>query len=112
MEKRSPEMSAKYISAMEEGRVADFLAREPVYSFTHWLVIENEFSYDNISKVHHLIVPKRKTALEIDLTEEERNELIRIKERLSSEYDIFWENSSKGRSVKDHYHIHLLVSRD
>lgn len=108
MSKRSPETAAIYAAALAAGRKADFVNREPIQEFIHWKIVHNEFPYDAIAKTCHMLVPKRKVALEMQLEEEERDELLLIKRRIADKYDMYMESPDHGRSVKDHFHLHLI----
>lgn len=82
---------------------------EPLKLFKHWKVIVNKFPYDRIAGTHHMVVPIQHCT-EVDLNQEQRNELIEIKNHeLNDEYDFFMEPTHKGRSIPGHFHIHLVV---
>lgn len=77
--------------------------------FKYWRVIANDFPYDAVATTHDLLVPKRKFAEIVEATKEEKEELDNlIKEYLCETYDMYLVNFNKGRTVQDHYHIHLL----
>lgn len=82
-----------------------------VKEFNHWVIIENEFPYDAIASVSHMIITKREIALDWQLlSKEEKEELNEIKETyLKQKYDVFWENFPSVQTVPQHFHIHLIV---
>lgn len=77
--------------------------------FNHWRIIENGFPYDVAFSRHHLLVPKRASvAQRWDLNDEERKEFeVILKDYIYQEYDLWFENCPKRRSVGGYYHIHL-----
>lgn len=112
---RSDEMRERYEAArkLREGDPACPLCDNPALKeFTHWKVMENNFPYDKVAKVHHMLLPRRH-ATEIELTAEEDRELIEIKESyVNAGYDFIFEASNKNKSVPKHFHVHLIVVRD
>lgn len=110
MHKRKPESEKSYQDALKNGRKANLETRAalPGKDFKHWKVVENEFPYDGIAKRHHMLVPKRKVAIDLQLTPDELDEMFLIKRILGKEYDAYTENPMHGRSVKEHYHVHLI----
>lgn len=78
--------------------------------FVHWKILKNIFPYDRIAVEHDLLIPKRHFCEESEMTNEEKEELVRIKTKIlpkNKKYDMIWENFSHMRSVA-HYHVHLL----
>jgi hypothetical protein len=58
-----------------------------------------------------MIVPLRHTK-ERGLNAEELDELLQIKEEvLNSEYDYLIEAALKNRSIPEHFHLHLVISK-
>jgi len=85
------------------------LHKAPVLkSFKYWNIINNDFPYDNIAEVHHLLVPKRHVDEEGDLESDEYIELLSIKKNLGTDYDSIIENLPSVRSIQGHYHLHLI----
>ena len=82
--------------------------------YTHWVVIENRYPYDKVFAVHHMLVPKRPFPFVREATDEERAEYYQIKKELDqdSEYQSIIENFSNSRSVRKHFHAHLVVWLD
>ncbi len=82
-----------------------------IKEFEHWVIIENEFPYDAIATVHHMIATKREVAFDWRLlTKEEEKEIEFLKETyLNQNYDVVWENLPKGQTIPGYFHLHLLV---
>lgn len=115
---RSDEMMTKYMSDMREleekgTRASPFLDWKSrlIKEFESWVIIENKYPYDAIAITSHLICTKREVAFKWELlTEEERDELERIKkDYLGLHYNVIWENLPKGQTVPGHFHLNLLV---
>jgi diadenosine tetraphosphate (Ap4A) HIT family hydrolase len=84
------------------------LADEPsITEWEHWRLIDNRFPYAVALRKHHLLLPKRVVADRLDLTEDERTELVWLLRQLSDDYDFVMENFPKRRSILSHYHLHL-----
>lgn len=84
--------------------------RTVVKKYNHWIMIENDFPYDKLAKVHRLLLSKRHIGKEKDLTMEEVSELIHIKNYLLEKDDYeFMENNIRRKSIQGHFHIHLLI---
>jgi diadenosine tetraphosphate (Ap4A) HIT family hydrolase len=76
--------------------------------FKYWRIVKNPFPYDLIAKDHVMIMPKRHV-MEDDLTEEEKEEYRYLeKNYIYQNYNFIMECSEKKRSIKDHYHLHLI----
>ena len=84
----------------------------PLKDFGFWILIEDNYPWDNIAKVHHLLFPKRVFCFEKDMNEEERENLNKIISDNCGEYELIVRKLDllgiTNRSVKWHYHIHLL----
>lgn len=105
-------MDARYKAVMKE-RGEDFpcplCASVPLKEFTHWKLLENDFPYDRVTVVHHMLLPKRHVS-EPELTEEEREEYASLKRGYIAEhYEMLFEGTPKQRSVPEHFHIHVTV---
>lgn len=77
----------------------------------HWALIENEFPYTAVFKVHHLLIPKRIVDKD-NLTDEESEELMLILDKMNEEYDCLLVNYEKKQSIRNHFHVHLLIYKD
>ncbi len=82
-----------------------------IKEFEHWVIIPNEFPYDAIATVNHMIATKREVPFDWRLlTPEEEKEIEYLKETyLNENYDVVWENLPKGQTIPGHFHLHLLV---
>ncbi len=115
---RSDKMMTKYIEVMRE-REAKGIKYNPFLSedeliikeFKHWVILENEFPYDAIAAVSHMLATKRDIPLDWkSLNTEEMEEFNEIQDTyLSEHYDALWENLPKGQTIPRHFHLHLLV---
>lgn len=87
-----------------------FCSSPAVRDFRLWKLIENEFPYDAVAEKHYLLAPKRHFASVDDMNQYERHELQEIRDQLESEkeFDCILENLARGRTVPDHYHLHLI----
>lgn len=84
---------------------------ELIKEFNLWVIIINQFPYDAVASVSHMIITKREVGFDWDLlTKEEREEYELIKKTyLAEHYDAIWENLPKGATVAHHFHLHLIV---
>ena len=86
--------------------------RESIHKFKYSKIIQNNFPYDKIAKIHHMIVPFRHVT-ENELTGDELVEFNEIKQKyLYPEYEYLIESSMKKKSIPEHFHLHLIVSKD
>ena len=77
--------------------------------FTHWKIINNEFPYDKIASVHHMLLPKRHTKGN-DLSVVELNELTTLKgSYLNEHYYMIAEAMPKRKTLPSHHHLHLFT---
>jgi len=84
-----------------------------IKEFEHWKIIENEYPYDAVAKVSHMLVPKRHVHAHVFLNTIERNELecdVTV-EIIGDDYDAMQWNTPKAQTHPSHYHIHLLTFR-
>lgn len=102
---RKPETEAAYKLSRETGDLSPLYSEEHIREFQYWRIVNNRFPYDKIYQTHHLLIPKRKFALESDMWLRERDELTRLKQTLP--YDQVLENTMHNRSICDLYHLHL-----
>lgn len=109
MSLRTVETDQAYQNA-RRSRTTKPLELEPTLKiFNHWRIIDNRFPYDVAFSTHHLLVPKRTSvAQRWDLNDEERKEFEAIlRDYIYQEYDLWFENCPKRRSVGGYYHIHI-----
>lgn len=112
---RTKEGREKYEQAIAEGALANgckLCEKESLKEFKHWRIMVNDFPYDLIAKAHNMIVPKRHVD-EKGLLEEERRELEDIKNSyIHDEYAFMIEATHRKKSIPDHFHLHLIVSKN
>src|SRR5690349_1325706 len=111
MSARTPETEKRYFEhlARTPDGVCPLCADDALETFTYWKIMKNDFPYDAIASVHHLLVPIRHVG-EQELTQEERAELHSITyDVLPFEYGYLRENLGKTRTIPQHFHLHLLT---
>lgn len=82
-------------------------------TFEHWVIVPNDYPYDAIATVSHLLFTRRAVAFDWTLLNNaELAELEELRTRyLNEHYDLIWENLPKGQTVPGHFHLHLLTLR-
>ncbi len=84
--------------------------KEPVKQFEHWKIVTNDFPYDRLASVHHMIVPLRHIQ-EKEFNQAEKDEIAALKETyLNTEYEYIIEATRKKKSIPGHFHYHLIVA--
>jgi hypothetical protein len=79
--------------------------------FTHFRIVNNNFPYDKIAAVHHMIVP-RVHLEEKDLTLEMYQELVYLKETyINDNYSHIIEALPKNKSIPNHFHLHVIEAK-
>lgn len=115
---RTKETMDKYMAFSEERRIKGDITNpflnwqhSLVKEFTNWVVVTNDFPYDAIANINHMIATKREVPFDWKLlNEEEKNEFEAIRDTYIKEnYDVIWENLPRGITVPGHFHLHLLV---
>lgn len=110
--KETTEKYEEYRRSRPPGDLCALCAKNPLQEFGRWKIIENDFPYDLITGVHHMLVPVRHTKEE-GLDNDESVELLDIKNRfLDSKYDFIAEATAKNKSIPSHFHLHLIVAKD
>jgi diadenosine tetraphosphate (Ap4A) HIT family hydrolase len=85
------------------------LESEVIEPFKHWVIVDNAYPYDMAFETCHLLLPRREVAKRSDLTLAEFEELQDILEHYVEQlYDTVMENTSRRRSILNHYHLHLM----
>lgn len=111
---RTQEMKKRYQEHRRDDRdngQCALCSKLPLQDFTHWKLVDNAFPYDVIAQRHHMIIPKRHVTEE-NLTQAELDEFARIKrELIHPSYDYIIEASTRGKSIPDHHHLHLIVGK-
>lgn len=111
---RDPETDLRYQTHKALGESDEMLAdwqNRIVEEFTYWVIIENKFPWTRITKLHHLLIPKRRFARVEDMTTDEKAEWETIRKIVRDKYDMFIENML-GATVSDLYHPHLILLKD
>ncbi len=112
MSLRTPETEEKY----SEYRAANIqhecgmCADEPLKAFSFWKILKNEFPYDAIASIHHILTPLRH-ATEDELTDEERAEFKALKKEVLDGYDFIMENGTHSKTIPEHFHLHLVTTK-
>ncbi len=80
--------------------------------FKYWRIVENTYPYDAVASKHHMLLTKRHLSADRDLTKEETDELIELKESVLDElYTFIMEALPRNKSIPGHYHLHLIVPK-
>lgn len=83
-----------------------------IKEYDFWKIVKNKFPYDLIAKEHDMLLTKRHVK-ESDLTEEEKQEFLKIKNNyIDSKYSYIIEATTKEKSIPEHFHIHLILKKD
>lgn len=97
----------------EAKRIGDImpLTEEPsIHQWEHWRLIANRFPYTVAFTTHRMLVPKRTLADLNELTLDEFKELLDILSgHVNDEYDLWFVNTHKRRSVLNQFHIHVAT---
>lgn len=109
---RSTAMQAAYdeFARSVQDDTFSFVPEDIKREFTHWVIIENRFPYDNMVRTNHLLVSKEPI---VSLTEAPmtiKTEYEEIIQLLIDEnaYDALIQNFPKTTTVKAQYHVHLV----
>jgi len=110
---RTKKTEEKYKKFMAKG----FLAKgcnlcrkvKSIKEFRYWRIVDNEFPWDRIAKINHMIIPKRHIIYE-ELNKAEKKEFESIKSAyIEEKYELIAEVANKKKSIPDHFHIHLII---
>lgn len=85
---------------------------EIISVYTHWAIIPNQFPYDMIAEVHHMLVPKRVFGRLEEATNEEMNELYSIKKEIQDKYNYILETLGGMQSNTKHLHLQLIKLKE
>lgn len=110
--KKSQEKYSKFIANGFLGEECNLCSEKKAKSlkkFKHWRIINNRFPHDRISKINHILIPKRHTLYE-KLNKREKEEFEKIKlNYIEEKYDVLLEATKKRKSIPEHHHIHLII---
>ncbi len=110
---RSPDAQKKYKEhqALHKDDPCPLCQGEAIKTFQYWKIMSNLFPYDRIAETHHMILPIRHVTEEY-LSEEELDEFLRIKhEYIFEEYEVIIEASGPEKSIPEHHHLHLIITK-
>ena len=79
-----------------------------ITEYKYWRLLKNNFPYDAIASKHYLLTPRRVFTYDSEMTSPEREELYIIKRQLAKTFDSILENFTQRRTIKEHFHLHLL----
>ena len=83
-----------YMAKINSGHLQDgcrLCDESALQTFSHWKIIDNEFPYDRVAKLHHMIIPIRHTDGN-DISDVERLELETLKQTvLNEKYNYFFQ---------------------
>jgi len=113
---RTEASQQRYDAAMAmrpEGSPCPLCVAEPLREFEHWKIIPNDYPYDRVADVHHMLVSLRHVP-EGELSAEEMRELreIKLEAHLSDDYDCIIEAAEGRQSIPAHFHLHLVKITD
>ena len=111
---RSNESEALYEEYKKQGGLDNGcrLCEAPaLQTFTHWKIVENKFPYDLIASKHDMLVPLVHGTAQ-DITNDAWAELQQIRnDVINKHYDFWIEPTPHMRSIPNHMHIHVVVSK-
>ncbi|MEK7081170.1 MAG: hypothetical protein AAB902_02170 [Patescibacteria group bacterium] len=113
---RTKKTEQKYKKFIAEGFLADECnlcnKTKLIKEFKHWKIVNNEFPWDRIAKINHMIIPKRHIIYE-ELNKTEKKEFESIKSAyIEKEYELIAEVTERKKSIPDHFHIHLIILKN
>lgn len=109
---RTPQDEQYYLDQIKKGLTIPLSQEPAIFTFKFWRLIENKYPYTLTFKTHHMLLPNREFATLKQATKEELDDYDHILDALSADYDCMIVNFPSKQSVKNHYHIHLLVYKD
>lgn len=111
---RTPETWARYQNAPKRRDGSCFMCDLDgiviIKEYQHWVIIENQYPYDTVAEVHHLLVPREHEPRADELSVHCIDESSDIMSELEKEgyYDCIISNFPVGQSQKQHFHAHLI----
>lgn len=112
---RTPEKQAEYKEIRKHFKNAHVCAlceKTSIEEYEYWRIVKNDYPYDKIAKIHNMLIPKRHVTEEEFNIEEER-ELKEIKKKLlDSNYEFIIEATKHKKSIPEHFHLHLIITKD
>lgn len=100
-----------YQQAKEQGKSTPLELTKSIRQWEHWRLIDNDYPYDICFATHHMMVPKRAGVAErFDLNDDEKKEFDQIlKDFVYENYDLWFENCPRKRTMSHIYHVHLAT---
>jgi len=82
-----------------------------IQEWNNWVLLSNRFPYDKIFLQHDILLPKKRVAFIRQMSKDVLDEYFLVKKEIDEEqnYNSIVENFSTSRSVKQHFHAHLVV---
>lgn len=112
---RTKKMDKIYRGLIAKGFLANgcnLCKEKTLKEFRYWKIIKNRFPWDKISKVHHMIIPKRHT-IESKLTKAELKEFGLLKKGyIEKNYELIAEATKKKKTIPTHLHLHLIIAKN
>lgn len=114
MSLRTIETERQYQEDKSARRTLPLELEASLMTWQHWRMIENRYPYGVAYKTHHMLVPKRAGISDRwHLNEDEKREFeVILKEFVYPNYDLWFENCPKRRSITTLYHVHLATYVD
>lgn len=82
---------------------------EPIKDFKYWKILDNEYPWDLVAKINHILIPKRHVIYS-KLNNAEKKEFDKIKlDYIEKKYIMMVEVTDRQKSIPSHFHVHLLV---
>jgi diadenosine tetraphosphate (Ap4A) HIT family hydrolase len=105
---RTPKDERSYQRTKRQQPKRDLTVEKPIKTWKHWYMLPNKFPYSSAFSRHDMLLPKRVISRK-QMNKQENDELAEILDELEPRYDVVMMNFRSKQSVKDHFHIHLLV---
>jgi hypothetical protein len=111
---RTQETFVKYMAHIDAGHLDDVckLCDAPTLEqYTFWRKIPNNYPYDRVTDVHHMLVPNRHTDGD-DFSADELAEFKTLcKGDMGKDYNYILQSFPNNMSIPDHMHYHLLKAK-
>jgi len=106
--KRSPELDQEYRDFLKTKPVP-FEKNKVIENYGDWILVENDYPYDLLYKKHHLLIPRARVGSFTQLNKISQRRYHTLLAHLEDQYDLYFVNMAKGRTVPTHWHCHLAV---
>lgn len=108
---RKPETQEMYEEYLNSGIdvKSNWSKVTPKLESSYWKIIKNEFPYDALDITRHdLLIPKRNFSTLSDANQNELNDLVLILKVIDDLYSYTRQNTRKGKTIHEYFHIHLI----